>query len=136
MVQKLGLWSANKLYIIFVFCFLVIMITLYYWFDQKAGIKFTGYFLLLIRIKFGHAQISVSKISLPMSKTACVNPCPYSLIINSVHWSINSPSKTPPPLFCQDPFSGNTPLYIGFLRTHSWKSDFSVSPDKIKIFCL
>ena len=29
---------------------------------------------VLFEIKFGHAQISVPKIGLPMSKTACVNP--------------------------------------------------------------
>ena len=29
---------------------------------------------LLIKIKFGYAQISVPKISIPMLKTACLNP--------------------------------------------------------------
>ena len=28
----------------------------------------------LLKIKFGHAQISVSKIGIPMSKTACISP--------------------------------------------------------------
>ena len=30
--------------------------------------------LFLIMIKFGHAKISVPKIGIPMSKTACINP--------------------------------------------------------------
>ena len=29
----------------------------------------------LSKIKFGHAQINVPKIGIPMSKTACINPC-------------------------------------------------------------
>ena len=29
---------------------------------------------VLIKIKFGHVQIGVPKISLPMLKTACINP--------------------------------------------------------------
>ena len=29
---------------------------------------------VLHEIKFGHAQISVPKIGIPMSKTACINP--------------------------------------------------------------
>ena len=32
---------------------------------------------VLLKIKFGHAQISVPKISIPMSKTTCINPCRY-----------------------------------------------------------
>ena len=32
------------------------------------------FLLFLIRIKFGHAQISVPKIGTPMSKTGCINP--------------------------------------------------------------
>ena len=30
---------------------------------------------VLLEIKFGHAQISVPKIGIPMLKTACINPC-------------------------------------------------------------
>ena len=45
MIQRLRLWSTNKLYIIFVFCFCFSYYYVsYYWFDQKAGITFTGYF--------------------------------------------------------------------------------------------
>ena len=33
------------------------------------------FILFLIRIKFGHAQIRVPKIGIPMSKIACTNPC-------------------------------------------------------------
>ena len=29
---------------------------------------------VLLKIRFGHAQISVPKISIPVSKTACINP--------------------------------------------------------------
>ena len=34
--------------------------------------------LVLVKIKFGHAQINVPKIGIPMLKTACINPCLYS----------------------------------------------------------
>ena len=30
---------------------------------------------ILLKIRFGHAQISVPKIGTLMSKTACINPC-------------------------------------------------------------
>ena len=30
--------------------------------------------LVLLKIKFGHAQISVPKIGIPMLKTVCINP--------------------------------------------------------------
>ena len=30
---------------------------------------------VLLKIKFGHTQISVPKIGIPMLKTACINPC-------------------------------------------------------------
>ena len=30
---------------------------------------------VLLKIEFGHTQISVPKIGIPMLKTACVNPC-------------------------------------------------------------
>ena len=29
----------------------------------------------LLKIKFGHTHIRVPKIGIPMSKTACINPC-------------------------------------------------------------
>ena len=34
--------------------------------------------LVLLKIKFGHAQITLPKIGIPMLKTACINPSPYS----------------------------------------------------------
>ena len=34
---------------------------------------------VLLRIRFGHAQISVPEIGIPMSKTACINPLPVYL---------------------------------------------------------
>ena len=43
------------------------------WFDQKTGIVLTVVPVLL-KIRLGHAQISVHKIGIPMSKTACINP--------------------------------------------------------------
>ena len=30
--------------------------------------------IILFKIEFGYAQISVSEIGTPMSKTACINP--------------------------------------------------------------
>ena len=30
---------------------------------------------VLLKIKFGYTQIGVPKISIPMSKTACINTC-------------------------------------------------------------
>ena len=37
---------------------------------------------VLLKIKFGHAQISVPKIATPMSKKACINPslCTFNLL--------------------------------------------------------
>ena len=29
----------------------------------------------LLKIRFGHTQISVLKIGMPMSETICINPC-------------------------------------------------------------
>ena len=49
------------------------MFRLRYWFDRKTGIAFNYSFNFTIR--FGHSQISVPKIGIPMSKTACINPC-------------------------------------------------------------
>ena len=55
----------------YIFHFLIIMFVLRYWFYQKTEITFIYLLLLfLIRIKFGHFQISVPKISTPISKTA------------------------------------------------------------------
>ena len=39
---------------------------------------------VLFRVKFGHAHISVPKIGVPMSKTACINPCVSWLSISYV----------------------------------------------------
>ena len=36
---------------------------------------------ILLNIRFGHAQISVPKIGIPMPKTACINPW----ILNGYH---------------------------------------------------
>ena len=40
--------------------------------------------VVLLRVKFGHAHISVPKIGVPMSKTACINPCVSWLSISHV----------------------------------------------------
>ena len=50
------------------------MFTLCSWFDLKSRIAFNGSFSF-VQDKFGHAQISVPKIGIPMSKTVCINPC-------------------------------------------------------------
>ena len=39
---------------------------------KKLELRFTVVSVLL-KIKFGHAQISVPKTSIPMSETACIN---------------------------------------------------------------
>ena len=70
----LPLRSPNKLQIAFIFYFFVIMFTLCSWFDLKSRIAFNGSFSF-VQDKFGHAQISVPKIGIPMSKTVCINPC-------------------------------------------------------------
>ena len=41
---------------------------------SKAAITYTGSFILLIKIKFAHVQISVPKIGMSILKTACINP--------------------------------------------------------------
>ena len=47
---------------------------LYYVTDLIRKLDYVNWFILfLIRIKFGHTQISVPKIGIPMSKTACIN---------------------------------------------------------------
>ena len=60
-----------------------------------------------------------------MSVRVNVSMSQIMIIPHSVHWGINPPLKTPPPLFLtklplnqqtvQAPFLGNRPLYIGFL---------------------
>ena len=32
---------------------------------------------VLLKITFGHTQISLPKIGIPMLKTACISPCPF-----------------------------------------------------------
>ena len=74
MMSQISLRSLNKLYIKFILYFLVIMFKLFCWLDQKTGNVFTVVSVLL-KIRFGQAQIIVPKIGIPMSKTACINPC-------------------------------------------------------------
>ena len=60
-------------------------------------------------------------------------------LMHSVHWGINPPLKTPPPLgqaspqicrMSKPPFLGNSPLYIGFSWTLPPKNGFF-----ILVFC-
>ena len=58
---------------------------------KKLELHITVDFFVLIKIKFGHTQISVPKIGIPMSKTACINPC-YIYLENVAHCAkLNSP---------------------------------------------
>ena len=60
----------------FVFYFLVIAFISHYIADL---IKKTAIVIMVVsRLNFGHAQICVPKIGIPMSKTACINPCVLS----------------------------------------------------------
>ena len=52
-------------------------------FDQKTGIGFNGTFSLL-KIKFGHARISVPKIGIQMSKTVCIKCRIKALVLTIV----------------------------------------------------
>ena len=71
-VRKLLLRSRNKVYITFVSYFLVIMFRLRK-FDKKLELCLTVVSVLL-KIRFGHSQINVSKIGIPILKTAFINP--------------------------------------------------------------
>ena len=65
-------------------------------------------------------------------------------VFHSVHWGINLPSKTLPPLSCQAPlksakcpglpFLGNSPLYIGFFMTPTLKIQFFSELQKYSSF--
>ena len=56
-------------------CFFFWSLCLYYVTDLIKKLDYVYWLLLfLIRIKFGHAQISVTKIGIPMSETVCINP--------------------------------------------------------------
>ena len=59
-------------YISFLFSHYYVHITLPIWF-KKPELRLMV-LSVLRKIKFGHAQISVPKIGIPMSKTACINP--------------------------------------------------------------
>ena len=66
--------TSNTSYTSYVF-FLFPWYLLYYVTDLIKKLDYVNCFILfLIRIKFRHAQISVPKIGIPMSKTACINP--------------------------------------------------------------
>ena len=63
--------TSDTLYLLFFFWSLC----LYYVTDLIKKLDYVYWLLLfLIRIKFGHAQISVTKIGIPMSETVCINP--------------------------------------------------------------
>ena len=63
--------SPNKPYITFIFYFLVIVADLIKKLELHIMVV-----SVLFKIKFGHVQIYAPKIGIPMSKTACINPCP------------------------------------------------------------
>ena len=58
------------------------MFRLCYWFDQKTGIVCSTVVSILLKIRFGHARISVPKIGIPMSKAACINTDATCTIFN------------------------------------------------------
>ena len=66
------------------FYFLVIMFILCCWFDKKKLELRLMVVLVLLKMKFGHAQISVPKIGIPMSKTACINPCVHRTCVMEI----------------------------------------------------
>ena len=47
---------------------------------------------VLLKIKFGHAQISEPKIGIPMLKTACIHPC--YVTNDAIYGSMQSVSYT------------------------------------------
>ena len=66
--------SLNKLYIIFILYFLIITFRLFIADLIKELELFLTVVLVLLKINFGHTQMSVPKIGIQMSKTACINP--------------------------------------------------------------
>ena len=85
----LSLRSPKKLYVTFIVYFLVILLTFYCRVDRKTRIGFNGCFTVnnpvfdidisILGTLIGHVQITVPKIDMPMSKTACINPS-FSII--------------------------------------------------------
>ena len=69
------------------------MFTLCCWIDQKTKLEL-GLMAasVLLKIKFGHAEISVPKIGILMSKTACIILWWLSLLHNFIQQSLNSDS--------------------------------------------
>ena len=61
------------------------MFRLHYWFDEKLGLCSTVASILL-KIRFGHTQINVHKIGLPMSRIVCINPCHVKVKKNHKLW--------------------------------------------------
>ena len=62
--------AAHYIYFLFSRCYVYIMLPIW----CKSWNRVYWLLLFLIRIKFGHAQISVPKIGVPISKIACINP--------------------------------------------------------------
>ena len=62
--------AAHYIYFLFCRCYVYIMLPIW----CKSWNRVYWLLLFLIRIKFGHAQISVPKIGVPISKIACINP--------------------------------------------------------------
>ena len=66
--------SLNKLYIIFILYFLIITFRLFIADLIKELELFLTVVLVLLKINFGHTQMSVPEIGIQMLKTACINP--------------------------------------------------------------
>ena len=71
----LSLRSPNKLYMYYIY---KLLFSCYYnllccWFNKKLELHLIV--ASILKITFGLAKIKVPKIDIPMSKTACTNPC-------------------------------------------------------------
>ena len=71
----LSLRSPNKLYMYYIY---TLLFSCNYnlfccWFNKKLELHLIA--VSILKITFGLAKIKVPKIGIPMSKTACINPC-------------------------------------------------------------
>ena len=71
--QNYDLRSPNKLHITFFYIFSLLCSDYVADLIKKLELYITVVSVSL-KIRFGHTQISVSKIGMSMSKTACINP--------------------------------------------------------------
>ena len=52
----------------------VIIFVLYYWFDKKKLELRLLVILIVIKVKYGHDQVSMPKVGIPVLKTPYINP--------------------------------------------------------------